>query len=463
MFVGDKLHTDIRAARYCGLRAIHCVLYNRNDDKFKTQKHRQQNPFLIKFDTYLGAHNNDFLHTLNEYHSIYNIADDVLRNYNEFVSILKKMAATKQQKSKFNVFAWKPLIIGVLLRREKIEKFGKMRVFEVNEYRKDVIFKAIDSTQNIAKQGPFDMILHKLNWHYFNAKYVPKIAKNLQNALSYLNSLNTNLCNKECEMPKTYISDDPFLGSQCMDRWFVYNAILSADIRANYANKQNVQILCPKTMLLKYEQIKELNALKCINEETEHAILSSMQNMHFPLYFKPRRSGRTATKRYDGHCLYIIPSLRSVDYGLFAELMKNEEGDWICQEYVDHSCGCHKVYNLGYFVFASMNASTPSTQMIKDLDKWICINSTGISSKINHDQSKRDDLSSQNEFYQNIAKQLKSVFCVNLFGFDMIFDAQSNIAYVVDFNFMPSFKIVPNFHTLLTEYLLFEYHQFNIG
>ena len=69
-------------------------------------------------------------------------------------------------------------------------------------------------------------------------------------------------------------------------------------------------------------------------------------------------------------------------------------------------------------------------------------------------------MSTQSAFYQNISKQLKDAFGVNLFGFDMIFDADSNIAYVVDFNFMPSFKIVPNFHTLLTEYLLYEYHEF---
>ena len=388
MFVGDKLHTDIQGARYLGLRAIHCKLYNRNDDKFKTLKHRQQNPFLIKFESYLGAHTDDFLHRFNEQHSNYNIPDAVLYKYTEFITILKKLAATNGsiKLSKFNVFAWRPIVIGVLMRPEKIEKLARRQLFEVNEYRKDVIYKAIDvTTNNIAEQGPFDIILHKLNWHYFNAKYVPKIAKNLQNALGYLQSLRTNIGNDDNEAKSdehvTYISDDPLLGMQCMDRWFVYESILNANITANYEEKQNVQILCPKTILFPHDKIKELQAIESINKGSKHEILSAIESMHFPLIFKPRTSGRSPTKRYDGHCLYIIPSIESIynDGDLFDNLLKNENGDWIIQEYIDHSCGCHKVYNLGYFVFASMNASTPSIQAIEDSEHFIQINSTGIS------------------------------------------------------------------------------------
>eukprot|EP01084_Bolivina_argentea_P217818 369767_1 len=479
VFVGDKLHTDIQAARHLGLRAIHCNLYNRNDSKYKAQKKRKPNTFHIRKGTYIGGHTNDFLIKFNEFHNLYDTPDVVLNDYSDFVGILRKLAANNGviKVSNFNVFKWRPLIIGVLLRPEKIEKFRKKRLFEIMDYRKDIIYKPIDVTMNISKQGPFDIILHKLNWYYFNGKFDNKIAGYLDNALKYIKSIKTNLNieidektdgNEVINEHLTYITDDPELGVKCQDRWYVYNTINNANITVNYDEKEGVNISCPKTILITFDEIKKLQ-LKQINgklkNDMNNKILNEIKSMKFPLYFKPRTSGRTPTNRYDGHCLYIVACIENIyeDKELFNNLLENEMGDWILQEYIDHLSGCHKVYNLGYFVFASINHSTPSIQNImkENKNKFMRINSTGISSKFYDDQSVRDQLSSTaNEFYQKISCQLKDAFKINLFGFDMIFDTKSNYAYVVDLNFMPSFKIVENFHTILNEYLLYEYHHF---
>jgi len=486
VFVGDKLHADIQAARHLGLRSIHCKLYNREDAKYKKQKQWKANidVFRQQHGTYLGAHSEAFLEAFTSFRADYIAADDDLTDYNEFIPKLRKLANTKGmiERSRFDVFKWRPIVIGVLLRPEKIEKFRKRRLFEVMEYRKDVVYKAIDVTLDLHKQGPFDVIVHKLNWYHFNAKFDEKINENLQNTLAYFKSLRSNIdlnldendqkqsiAKQNNNGPVCYITDNPLLGIRCQDRWYVYNTINHAEIVVDYEQKQNVRILCPKTILVTFEEIKQLKLKQSELRQhgNNHKLIQQIQTMSFPLYFKPRTSGRTPTGRYDGHCLYILASIDTIydDTELFDNMLKNEDGDWILQEYIDHSCGCHKVYNLGYFVFASMNHSTPRSDDIKlqnteSKNKAIQVSSTGISSKQYTDQSKRDALCKSSRFYQVIARQLKEAFKVNLFGFDIVFDAQSNIGYVVDFNFMPSFKIAQNFHTVLTEYLLYEYFQF---
>eukprot|EP01083_Nonionella_stella_P114934 340217_1 len=61
--------------------------------------------------------------------------DAVLKDYTHFISMLKQLASTKGciPRSNFNVLTWKPIVIGVLLRPKKIEKFRKMRIFETME------------------------------------------------------------------------------------------------------------------------------------------------------------------------------------------------------------------------------------------------------------------------------------------------------------------------------------------
>ena len=161
----------------------------------------------------------------------------------------------------------------------------------------------------------------------------------------------------------------------------------------------------------------------------------------------------------EGHHMFIIPKIELM---FDKDTLLDDSTDWIFQQYLDHNSECHKIYVLGDLVFATVNNSTPSISEIMGAlsdngNKMIFINSRVTSKKQKPNQEKRDHLRA---IYLQLGKQLRNKFNMNCFGFDMIFRASDNKGYIVDLNFLPSYKSVANFQSVFIEWMLFEYRQF---
>ena len=139
----------------------------------------------------------------------------------------------------------------------------------------------------------------------------------------------------------------------------------------------------------------------------------------------------------------------------------------IVQEFVNHDATLYKVYVLGDFVNVYKRHSLPNlpsdtSEATVDLvefdsqrpypklkDFGMDIEDTGDSDS----SHVRGAPLVTREEVKPIVEVLKKAFGLELFGFDILMGSNSGECFVVDVNYFPSYKEVPNFPSLLARYL----------
>ncbi|PIA59012.1 hypothetical protein AQUCO_00400100v1 [Aquilegia coerulea] len=122
----------------------------------------------------------------------------------------------------------------------------------------------------------------------------------------------------------------------------------------------------------------------------------------------------------------------------------------VVQEYVDHSSLLYKFYVLGEKVFFAIKNSTPNADVFlssyeKDGHKPIIFNSLKSlpTSKVAVN-SKFSEQFLDLELVKDAAKWLRDILNLTIFGFDVVIQEGSRDHVVVDVNYLPSFKEVPD-------------------
>jgi inositol-1,3,4-trisphosphate 5/6-kinase/inositol-tetrakisphosphate 1-kinase len=141
----------------------------------------------------------------------------------------------------------------------------------------------------------------------------------------------------------------------------------------------------------------------------------------------------------------------------------------IVQEFVNHDATLYKVYVLGDFVSVYERHSLPnlpddlstaSTDLVKfDSQRpYPKLQDFGLDKEdSNKATSDADDAVVRTpvavDEVKPIVGALKDAFGLELFGFDILRRSQDTEWLVVDVNYFPSYKEVPNFPSLLARYL----------
>lgn len=137
----------------------------------------------------------------------------------------------------------------------------------------------------------------------------------------------------------------------------------------------------------------------------------------------------------------------------------------IVQEFVNHDATLYKVYVLGDFVNVYRRNSLPNlpsdvshaTTDLVEFDSqrpYPKLQDFGL-----EDTSDSDSLETRStplitrEEVKPIVEALKKAFGLELFGFDILVGSDNGECFVVDVNYFPSYKEVPNFPSLLARYL----------
>lgn len=123
----------------------------------------------------------------------------------------------------------------------------------------------------------------------------------------------------------------------------------------------------------------------------------------------------------------------------------------VIQEYIDHGSIVYKFYVLGERVFYAVRSSTPnaaslllssgnkgSSAVIFDSLKSLPVGSTS-SLKSNSDEVKLDF-----DIVTSAAMWMKGKLHLTIFGFDVVIQAGTGDHVIVDVNYLPSFKEIPN-------------------
>ena len=158
----------------------------------------------------------------------------------------------------------------------------------------------------------------------------------------------------------------------------------------------------------------------------------------------------------------------------------------IVQEFVNHDATLYKVYVLGDFVNVYKRHSLPNlpadlSKATVDLvefdsqrpypklkDFGLNVDDSSDSSNINSNSTSNNNTTDQCcnsssshhststvtvEEVKPIVDVLKRAFGLELFGFDILMGSNNGECFVVDVNYFPSYKEVPNFPSLLAQYL----------
>ncbi|KAF2298700.1 hypothetical protein GH714_025433 [Hevea brasiliensis] len=126
----------------------------------------------------------------------------------------------------------------------------------------------------------------------------------------------------------------------------------------------------------------------------------------------------------------------------------------VVQEYVDHSSTLFKIYVLGEKVFYAVKKSTPNVDILMNLSKknghgpllFDSLKSLPTSTE----QSRSEDPSVANSHHFDLglvtdaANWLARKLDLTIFGFDVVIQEGTGDHVIVDVNYLPSFKEVPN-------------------
>ncbi|KAG9458959.1 hypothetical protein H6P81_003467 [Aristolochia fimbriata] len=128
----------------------------------------------------------------------------------------------------------------------------------------------------------------------------------------------------------------------------------------------------------------------------------------------------------------------------------------IVQEYVDHGSFIYKFYVLGEKVFYAIRQSTPNANMLllssrENGSKPIIFDSLKSLPKAQGHQNCENRISSDSinevldvELVTNAAQWLRRTLNLTILGFDVVIQEGSGDHVVVDVNYLPSFKEIPN-------------------
>eukprot|EP01028_Stygiella_incarcerata_P003544 TRINITY_DN1724_c0_g2_i1.p1 TRINITY_DN1724_c0_g2~~TRINITY_DN1724_c0_g2_i1.p1 ORF type:complete len:323 (+),score=86.66 TRINITY_DN1724_c0_g2_i1:68-1036(+) len=151
------------------------------------------------------------------------------------------------------------------------------------------------------------------------------------------------------------------------------------------------------------------------------------------------------------HLMEVVSSEDSLNH-LLSDA--KEKGSLILQEYMDHGGLLFKGYVVGEKVF------TYERQSSKDLhgDDFgvISFNSQNAfpeSLQPSHDQIKGKGWSPSQKLMEELSIILRRALDLDLFGFDVIHSTLDDKFYIIDVNYLPTYRGIPNIYEYLYEYV----------
>ncbi|KAM3276820.1 hypothetical protein ACQJBY_044922 [Aegilops geniculata] len=162
-------------------------------------------------------------------------------------------------------------------------------------------------------------------------------------------------------------------------------------------------------------------------------------NLSFPLIVKPQVACGVA----DAHNMALVFQIEE-----FSNLSVPLPA--ILQEYIDHGSKIYKFYVIGDKVFHAVKTSMPNANLLKSSsgDEPLTFNSLKTLPVATKEQlllnRVQDNKSLNIGVVEQAAKLLKESLGLTIFGFDVVVQEGSGDHVIVDLNYLPSFKEVPD-------------------
>ncbi|KAJ7542219.1 hypothetical protein O6H91_10G094900 [Diphasiastrum complanatum] len=270
-------------------------------------------------------------------------------------------------------------------------------------------FESID----VLLTKPTDEIVSWENGLFSHVFHGIKFSESFEKVASYLR-----------EHPSIFVIDPLEHIVPLMDRFATQDLLESIILKMNTRYQK---IRAPQSV--KIEAVDQPNFLE----------VSDVAKLGFPTIVKPQ----IACGASDAHVMAVV--LRKEGYrGLQVPFPA------IVQEYIDHGSKIYKFYILGHKLFFSVRRSMPNVADLSSNSPAIVfdsLKSLPVNEKHAEQQSFNGEESTSQldlEAVECLAAALRTRLGLTIFGFDIVIQEGTNDHVIVDVNYFPSFKDVPD-------------------
>ncbi|XP_031272239.1 inositol-tetrakisphosphate 1-kinase 1-like [Pistacia vera] len=265
--------------------------------------------------------------------------------------------------------------------------------------RRGIDLIRIDPNKPLIEQGPFDCIIHKI----------------------YGSDWPLQLQHFSSQNPNVPVIDSPHSIQRLNNRISMLKVV--SQLKINFENDTSFGV--PKELV--------------VSDMVNFAL-----TLDFPVIAKPL----LADGSVKSHEMYLIFANEGLEKLKLTSPI-------VLQEFVNHGGVVFKVYVLGSHVVCVRRNSLPDISEEKMKTLKGCLPFSQISNLCENEQKKGDDscveMPSEN-FVVELAKALREEMGLNLFNFDLIRDGESFL--VIDINYFPGYEKLPDFESVMTDFLL---------
>ncbi|TRY57037.1 hypothetical protein DNTS_023941 [Danionella cerebrum] len=269
----------------------------------------------------------------------------------------------------------------------------------------------LDLSEPLEKQGPFDVIIHKLTDHIVDAdQNITESLRLVQGVQDYIDA-----------HPETVILDPLPAIRTLLDRFKSYKLIHKLE-----DSMQDDRIFSPPFMVLQTD---------CGTQETLE--LLHKHGITFPFICKTQVAHGT-----NSHEMAIMFS---------EEDLKDIKPPCVLQSFINHNAVLYKVFVVGEAYSVVQRPSIRNFPSGPTDRRAISFNSHHVSKPESsshltcRDNTEGQSWKPSHEVIQNISRRLRQALGISLFGIDIIINNQTGQHAVIDINAFPGYEGVPEF------------------
>jgi len=313
------------------------------------------------------------------------------------------------------------LVIGYVMKQSREEDFARRGAFPIYPSKNGLIFVPLSFELPLSSQlQEVDMVLHKITDEI--VKIDPNCSIDFPKGISFSAGMSEIIRFVE-EHPDCCIVD-PFKNIYpLLDRLQIQNILV---LLKELGTEGKPKLRAPYS--LKVDNFHDGELDKHLAEA----------NLSFPLIVKPLVACGVA----DAHnmaLVFQIEELSNLGVPLPAVL----------QEYVDHGSKIFKFYVIGDKVFHAVRNSMPNASFLKSSSggeplTFNSLKTLPVATKEEQLQTRVQDSKMNTDLVEEAAKYLKELLGLTIFGFDVVVQEGTGDHVIVDLNYLPSFKEVPD-------------------
>ncbi|KAK3129706.1 hypothetical protein QOZ80_6BG0483580 [Eleusine coracana subsp. coracana] len=354
--------------------------------------------------------------------SVGNQCSELIKDAEVFkVSRLQELLLTLATLIKREICSSSVFVVGYLMKQSREEDFAKRGAFPIYPTKNGLIFVPLSFELPLSWQlQEVDMVLHKVTDEV--VKIDPNSSVEFPKGISFSAGMSEII--RFVEEHPDFCTIDPFRNIYpLLDRHQIQQILVQLQERGTEGKPR---LRAPHS--LKVNNFHDGMLEKQVAEA----------NLSFPFIVKPQVACGVA----DAHNMALVFKFEE-----FCNLTVPLPA--VLQEYIDHGSKIFKFYVIGDKVFHAVKTSMPNASFLKSSSggeplTFNSLKTLPVATKEQLLETRVQDSKLDTTLVEEAAKSLKDLLGLTIFGFDVVVQDGTGDHVIVDLNYLPSFKEVPD-------------------